>query len=121
MDREMVNGIAEYLASPPSSRSRLILPHASTHHRSRERAALLIFTILAVGISHIEEPIEGLDMSDRYHNLVMELLFRLRDHVTIEMVQALLMLTWKEEGCDRLQQAWLHMGTIHGDTCSELL
>ena len=90
--------------------STLPLPHASTNHRKKERAALLLFTVLATGASHVDQPIKGLDPADRYKLIAMELLAQLGDHLTLECVQALLLMTWKEEGCNHSEQAWLHLG-----------
>jgi|SRR5271169_47452 len=42
----------------------------------------------------------------------MELLAQLGDPLTLECVQAFLLMTWKEEGCNYSEQTWLHLGTF---------
>src|SRR5271170_6360390 len=90
----------------------LRLPHASTSHRKKERAWLLLFTVLVTGASHLEHPIMRMDPANQYKLLAMQLLAQLGDHLTLECVQALLLMTWKEEGCNHSEQAWLHLGII---------
>lgn len=111
LPRELVEEISICLTEPMTpDLSILPLPHASTNHRKKERAALLLFTVLATGASHLDRPIKGLDPADRYKLIAMELLAQLGDHLTLECVQALLLMTWKEEGCNHSEQAWLHLG-----------
>ncbi len=101
LSRELVEDISSCLMDPgPTDLSDLGLPHASTNPRKKERAALLLFAVLATGASHLERPIKGLDRPERYKLLAMELLAQLGDHLTLECVQSLFLMTWKEEGCD---------------------
>ena len=90
--------------------SHLRLAHASTRHRQNERAVMLLFAVLATGINHLEQPLLGLNTTIDYKQLTVDLLAQLGDHLTLETVQALLLLTWKEEGCSHSEQAWVHLG-----------
>jgi hypothetical protein len=118
LSRDLVEDISTCLMEPSSLDLHVLrLPHASTSHRKKERAALLLFTVLATGASHLEQPITGLDEADRYKLLAMELLAQLGDHLTLECVQALLLMTWKEEGCNHSEQAWLHLGISPFSPC----
>ena len=71
---------------------------------------MLLFAVLATGINHLEQPLLGLNTTIDYKQLTVDLLAQLGDHLTLETVQALLLLTWKEEGCSHSEQAWVHLG-----------
>ena len=73
---------------------------------------MLLFAVLATAINHLEQPLPGLDTSIDYKQLTVDLLAQLGDHSTLETVQVLLILTWKEEGCSHSEQAWVHLGTV---------
>lgn len=126
MNRKLVEDISSACADPSLNLlSDLRLPHASTRHRQNERAVMLLLAVIATGINHLEQPFQGLDTSIDYKQLTVDLLAQLGDHSTLETVQVLLMLTWKEEGCSHSEQAWVHLGNLRssvlaliGRTCN---
>jgi hypothetical protein len=113
MNRKLVEDISLACADPSLNLlSDLRLPHASTRHRQNERAVMLLLAVIATGINHLEQPLPGLDTSIDDKQLTVDLLAQLGDHSTLETVQVLLMLTWKEEGCSHSEQAWVHLGNF---------
>jgi hypothetical protein len=113
LNRKLVEDISAACADPSlKSLSELRLPHASTRHRQNERAIMLLLAVIATGINHLEQALPGLDKSIDYKQLTIDLLAQLGDHSTLETVQILLMLTWKEEGCSHPEQAWIHLGNF---------
>jgi len=86
-------------------------PHTSSRDRYRERATLILYTIFLLALSHLSEHVEGIrGTRDDYYNAVLDPLDQLDDHLTLETVQVLLMLRWREQGYDQSQRAWLHLG-----------
>jgi hypothetical protein len=110
LDQDMCVQISVYL-SLGSFDHIPALPHTSSRNRYRERATLILYAVFLLALSHLSEPIKGVPGTrDDYYHAVLDLLDQLDDHPTLETVQVLLMLTWREQGCDQSQRAWLHLG-----------
>ena len=113
LDQEMCVDISVYLSLPGTGSFGYIpaSPHTSSRDRYRERATLILYTIFLLALSHLSEHVEGIrGTRDDYYNAVLDPLDQLDDHLTLETVQVLLMLRWREQGYDQSQRAWLHLG-----------
>jgi len=113
LDQGMCGELSVYLSLPATDSLDHIpaLPHTSSRNRYRERATLILYAIFLVAMSHMSEPLKCIPGTpDDYYHAILDLLDQLDDHLTLETVQVLLMLSWREQGCDQSQRAWLHLG-----------